>query len=187
MANKRIDQLPTSDNQVQGTDKIPIFSDGRTERITVDELGTYIGSNVDTYVTGTTYSNGTLTLGRNDGVDLTVNVDYRPYTVYTSLLTQSGTTAPTPVVLENTLSEVPTWNYVDEGEYTMTVTGSTFTVNKTWVIINAMTDAGSDRGTFGVERVDDNTIKVWSGLRSPNPVWLNDMLTNISFEVRVYN
>lgn len=73
MSNKRIDQLPASDNQVQGTDKIPVFSDGRTERITVDELGTYIGSSVDTYVTGATYSNGTLTLGRNDGVDLTVS------------------------------------------------------------------------------------------------------------------
>lgn len=81
MANKRIDQLPTSDNQIQGTDKIPVFSDGRTERITVDELGTYIGSNVDTYVTGATYSNGTLTLGRNDGVDLTVNGLYTGGTV----------------------------------------------------------------------------------------------------------
>jgi hypothetical protein len=73
MPNKRIDQLPAGTNGVQGTDKIPVFSDDRTERYTIDEIASYIDLNNDTFVSGGTYSNGTVTLGRNDGVDLTIS------------------------------------------------------------------------------------------------------------------
>ncbi len=73
MPNKRIDQLPASTNSLKGTDKIPVFSDDRTERFTIDDVASYIDAGNDTFVSGSTYSNGTLTIGRNDGVDLTVN------------------------------------------------------------------------------------------------------------------
>jgi hypothetical protein len=134
MPNKRIDQLPASDNQVQGTDKIPVFSDGRTERITIDELGSYISSNSDTYVTGGTYTNGTLTLSRNDGVDLTINGFFTGNTsdvkVYRALLTQTGTTAPVATILENTLGFTPVYGYTDVGQYTLTQLGG-FPLDKT--------------------------------------------------------
>ena len=82
MPNKRIDQLPPSSDQVKGTDLFPIFSDNKTERISIDSLISFIGSGTtDTYISGGTYSNGTLTLGRNDGVDLTVSGLYTGGTV----------------------------------------------------------------------------------------------------------
>lgn len=43
--------------------------------------------------------------------------------VYRALLTQTGTSAPTAVVLENTLGVVPTYSYVGVGNYTLTATG----------------------------------------------------------------
>jgi hypothetical protein len=52
------------------------------------------------------------------------------YKVYTALLTQTGTSAPTATVLENTIGTI-TWTYTDYGFYTGTCTGC-FTENKTF-------------------------------------------------------
>ena len=54
----------------------------------------------------------------------------RPYKVYTALVTQSGTNAPTATVLENTLGGTPTWAFSSAGTFTLTLTGA-FTNNKT--------------------------------------------------------
>ena len=77
MANKRIDQLPLSGNILKGEDLIPIFSDNKTERTTLDDIADYISNNSDTFVTGVTYtkSASTLTLTRNDGVSLTTTIE----------------------------------------------------------------------------------------------------------------
>ena len=48
--------------------------------------------------------------------------DTRNYKVYTALLTQTGTSDPTAVVLENTLGTI-TWNYEGVGDYSFTLTG----------------------------------------------------------------
>ena len=71
MANKRIDQLPLSSDDIKGTDLFPIFSDNRTERISIDSLVSFIGSGTtanDTYITGATLNDNTLELGRNQGL-----------------------------------------------------------------------------------------------------------------------
>ena len=94
MPNKRIDQLPPSGNDVKGTDLFPIFSDSKTERISIDTLISFIGSGTtDTYVSGVTYtqSANTLTIGRNDGVDLT--------TTLPSILSPSGTDVNTDYIV----------------------------------------------------------------------------------------
>jgi len=52
--------------------------------------------------------------------------DPRPYKVYTALLTQSGTSAPTATVLENTLGQTITWSYNGIGNFiTNDITGAT--------------------------------------------------------------
>lgn len=58
--------------------------------------------------------------------------DSRPYKVYTALLSQSGTDAPTAVVLENTLGAVPVWSRTEAGTYRVTLTNG-FTITKTTV------------------------------------------------------
>jgi len=76
MPNRRIDQLPLSSNQLKGEDLIPIFSDDRTERTTLNDVSNFISTNSDTFVTGVTYtqSASTLTLTRNDGVNLSTTI-----------------------------------------------------------------------------------------------------------------
>jgi hypothetical protein len=44
-----------------------------------------------------------------------------PYKKYVALINQSGTDDPVAVVLENTLSGIPTWTRVQQGEYNMTL------------------------------------------------------------------
>jgi len=61
--------------------------------------------------------------------------------VYKALISQTGTDAPTAVIMENTLSGTPVWTYVDVGEYRLTLAGA-FTVGKTAV---------STQATFGVD------------------------------------
>ncbi|MCA9747523.1 MAG: hypothetical protein KC414_00280, partial [Romboutsia sp.] len=57
-----------------------------------------------------------------------------PYKVYRALVTQSGTSAPTAVVLENTLGGTPVWSYITPGTYRLTLSGA-FTLNKTAINI----------------------------------------------------
>lgn len=56
------------------------------------------------------------------------------YLVYTALLTQSGTSAPTATILKNTLGVTPTFTYTTNGDYDITTSVDTFTANKTWVV-----------------------------------------------------
>lgn len=51
-------------------------------------------------------------------------IDSRPYKVYSALVSQTGTSAPTAVILENTLGGTPVFSYVSEGEYRMTLSGA---------------------------------------------------------------
>lgn len=52
---------------------------------------------------------------------------------YKALLTQTGTSAPTAVVLENSLSGTPTFSYNGVGNYSLTLAGE-FVSNKTFVL-----------------------------------------------------
>lgn len=52
------------------------------------------------------------------------------YDVYTAILTQTGTSAPTAIVLENTLGGTVVWSYVSAGNYRATLSG-VFTADKT--------------------------------------------------------
>ena len=57
-------------------------------------------------------------------------------TVYTALLTQSGTAAPVATILQNTTGGTITWTRTGAGEYTATIANALFTLNKTLVFIN---------------------------------------------------
>lgn len=104
----------------------------------------------------------------------------RPYKVYTALLSQSGTSAPTATVLENTLGGTVTWTYTSTGSYVGTLT-SAFTLNKTWTIA---TGSGSADTTITVSRSSDNTVNV-STLLAGTPT--NGIISPASIEIRVYN
>jgi len=103
------------------------------------------------------YTDGTLTGGGYEdsplGVDTSkVATTYdlmsaaggASYDVYTAILTQTGTSAPTATVLENTLGGTVVWSYVTGGTYQATLSGA-FTANKTATYLE---DRGWD-GLYG--------------------------------------
>lgn len=107
----------------------------------------------------------------------------RPYKVYTALMNQTGTSAPTVTIMENTLGGTITWSYSSAGYYIGTLTGA-FTANKTTV----STTLGAQVGTVPVKvsslRASVNTVEVYT---VSNGSAADGMLSSAFFEVRVYN
>ena len=86
------------------------------------------------------------------------------YKVYTALLTQSGETAPTAIVLENTLGFVPAYSRDAAGKYFITYT-SGFPINKTFSIINSyiIESDGIPYSVLGFEFIpSSNRLKIES-------------------------
>jgi hypothetical protein len=102
----------------------------------------------------------------------------RPYKVYTALLTQTGTNAPTAVVLENTLGGSITFGYTGVGTYSAN-SSSFFTTSKTSVILGGLGAYSS--GSF---ILDNSTITLTTAVGG---VYDNGGLTNTFLEIRVYN
>tara|TARA_R110000822_G_scaffold30374_3_gene88535 strand:- start:79 stop:2118 length:2040 start_codon:yes stop_codon:yes gene_type:complete len=96
------------------------------------------------------------------------------YKVYTALLTQSGTSAPSATVLENTLGGTVTLTYVGAGNYGADLTGA-FTANKTAVIISNGVPV-----VVSSARSNDNRVSINCGSS-------NDRIANATIEIRVYN
>lgn len=111
---------------------------------------------------------------------------FRPYKIYTALLNQSGTSAPTATVLENTLGGTVVWSYDSIGGYTATLSGA-FTENKT--VVNMMPTNyydGGDVGQILFFRSGDNTCLMSTSI---NSVSVDDYLGNFPgfwVEIKVY-
>jgi len=103
------------------------------------------------------------------------------YKSYVALITQSGTAAPTAIVLENTLGEV-TFSYIGVGRYNV-ITNSLFTLNKTFALIT-----NSNRGTNAIYQIDVDNFRIYcKDLTASGNPFLNDALDNTTIEIRVYN
>lgn len=110
-----------------------------------------------------------------------VSSDYlKPYKVYTALLTQSGTSAPTATVLENTIGSI-VWARSASGDYNGTLTGA-FTASKTFVSLT-LNYAGTSVTGYGV-RSNDNVVLVQT-IDATN-TGVDNKLNVASLEIRVY-
>jgi hypothetical protein len=96
---------------------------------------------------------------------------------YKALISQRGTNAPTAVILENTLGEVPTFSYVSSSVYKLTTTGL-FTTNKTFVIANNSADGGDLSQNFKADVFGNNSIEM--------SATSDDVLRNASLLIEVY-
>jgi hypothetical protein len=103
------------------------------------------------------------------------------YNRYVGLISQSGASAPTVSILENTLGGVITWTRTTTGTYTGTLSGA-FAANLTWF---SATNAGNSGSLARIEfrRINNNAIQLQTFNSSNKP---EDVFTNISIEVRVY-
>jgi hypothetical protein len=97
------------------------------------------------------------------------------------LISQSGTSAPSVTILENTLGDV-TFSYVAVGRYEL-ITDGLLTLNKTFALIT-----NSNRGTNSVYQTSVNALRLaCRDLTVTGNAYMDDALDNTSIEIRVYN
>lgn len=102
------------------------------------------------------------------------------YKVYTALLDQSSTSAPTAIVLMNTLGATPTFSYDSTGNYSITATGI-FTLNKTTCILSQYSGALISCDILSANSISITTEALVSGLAQ------NGILYKTMIEIRVYS
>lgn len=105
------------------------------------------------------------------------------YKVYVALLTQTGTSAPTAVVLENTLGGTVVWTRASEGSYAGTLL-STFTDNKTLCFVSGI-QTSADAFVLAAARTSDDIVNI---VTRDDAGAFTDMETDqpVSIEIRVY-
>jgi hypothetical protein len=99
------------------------------------------------------------------------------YDSYVALISQTGTNAPIPTVLHNSLRAAVTWSRQSSGNYTLTAASSIFTQNKTVLFINA---GHGEQAFLPIywERTSDTTIT----LNTTSDAELQEG----AFELRIY-
>lgn len=106
------------------------------------------------------------------------------YKVYTALISQSGTSAPTAIVLENTLGGTVVWSRSSGGVYHATLSGA-FTINKTICQTSSTYGGLSNYGMVIPRITSTNFIEILSIL--PDTKTLTDGLLSLApIEIRVY-
>jgi len=113
--------------------------------------------------------------------------DSRPYKVYAALLSQSGLdSAPTAVVLENTLGDI-VFTYQDAGRYSILFETGEFINLKTSININYVNTSGDGefRAFVMCGREDDQTLRLRT--YDASLTLGNSLLSSHFIEIRVYN
>ena len=117
------------------------------------------------------------------------------YKVYTALLTQNGTGAPSANILENTIGNI-VWSYSSAGNYLATLAGA-FTSQKTFFYVSSQAGYNSvpqtytqnirtlTRVTDGIVNLNQTNLNFTAGVFS-SAGSVNDF-SNLYLEIRVYN
>lgn len=109
------------------------------------------------------------------------------YKVYTALLTQSGTSDPTAVILENTLGAPVTFSRAGNGTYYITCSAfNFFTINKTF-ICPIVTDSVLKRYTMRAVSPTTIELQTFGDFSLTPPTSVDNLLSDDGIEIRVYN
>jgi hypothetical protein len=108
-----------------------------------------------------------------------VEFGHPKYKVYSALLTQTGTNAPTATVLENTIGAI-VWARSATGIYTATLS-TAFTSNKTWYVLTNNID---ETHLYRIDATSTSVVTVWSFQAGGSPT--DGELTLTPIEIRVY-
>ncbi len=110
--------------------------------------------------------------------------------IYRALISQTGSDAPTAVILENTLGEVPTFSYNSTGIYQLNTVGNLFTTNKVYLQFRNKISVGGDFGTSTAIWADyqvfsDTMITIFS-TRGDGSTPIDNGLTNFELTILIY-
>lgn len=111
----------------------------------------------------------------------------RGYKVYSALITQSDTSAPTAVVLQNDLGGSVTFTYVGGGFYRGGFTGIFPDLNKVWTCVQSTNNSGAGGSWQSVQVNPDNTNEFIIIVAGGDDLGYNDFLYKTPIEIRVYN
>ncbi len=140
--------------------------------------------NVDDLLLGTkvsTSGNSTKNFTVSSIIGLSTDSAYKSLV---QLLTQTGTNPPVATEVHNNTGQTYTWSYVSDGVYRITSTGTPFTANKTVVFANAGVYAPAIGANTQWSLISSSIIELTSlNLNSTQ----NELITNGSFEVKIYN
>jgi hypothetical protein len=150
---------------------------GSSYKATIGQIGLAIGTGDTITISGGTDISVT---GSHPNFGISFTGTTTSYKKYVALVTQTGTTAPTVEVLENTLSGTPVWSRSGVGDYFLTLNGE-FPLNKVWCVISSPN--GASEFTARIYRDNDDRIGVAT---DDNFVASDDILVVDSVEIRVY-
>jgi hypothetical protein len=107
-----------------------------------------------------------------------------PHLTFRALLEQSGTSAPTVTILENTLGDLPTFSYFSQGNFLATFSNSVYTGSKTFIKIGSTAPSYADSVAIAyVYGGSGNQIMVNTRAGGTN---VNGALLFTSLEILVY-
>lgn len=115
-----------------------------------------------------------------------VDQEKRPYKVYSARITQSGTSAPTVLIYENTIGNIA-WTRGGAGDYYGTLI-SAFVNNKTMIPNGEailQSDGSAVASGYRLYRMNDNAVNLQT---KQNNISADSILgSGIDLEIRVYN
>lgn len=104
-----------------------------------------------------------------------------PYLSYVARISQSGTSAPTAVVVSNNTGLTPSFSYTGEGQFTMAGPWPADTVFPQSIIT-----ANGDFGILSLGQSGTEITMVSQFLDSPHSQ-ADDLLTDVLIEIRIYS
>ena len=104
------------------------------------------------------------------------------YTVYTALITQAGAAAPVATVLQNTTGGTIAWTRNSTGRYVATISGKTYTANKTAVLV---TSGGNNDNILRPATIVTTAID-WYNIDSSDNAVSDTIAATTTVEIRIY-
>jgi hypothetical protein len=130
-----------------------------------------------------TYNNEEVEMSLADFKTYLNSSDNLGYKRYVAFLTQDGTSAPTAIVLENTLGGTVVWTRGGTGLYSGTLAGA-FTLQKTTVFVSS-TYGSSNVHHLAAYASDVNTITIETVTGGDSAT--DGEMDETAIEIRVYN
>ena len=109
------------------------------------------------------------------------------YTVYTALITQTGTDAPVATVLQNTTGGTIVWTRNSTGRYLATISGATYTANKTAILLTSGSASATDGKFLKVEDSGNTTVQAFYNFDTSANTAQDGIVTGAMIEIRIYS
>ncbi|CAC9972906.1 beta strand repeat-containing protein [Flavobacterium panici] len=133
---------------------------------------------------GTVQAGGFVRNGSSSNDFLMGDGSVRTYKTYVGLITQTGTSAPTVTVLENTLGATLTFAYSSTGTFTATAGSTVFTTDKTLVNLGI---GNSTAAVMVLKAVPTSTSVVTINTYNSSATLTNGLINRATFEIKVFS